>query len=414
MDLAGLGPRLGAFLLDWVFIVLAGTVGLTVAGSVGESGGAIQQGTLNPNSPAGLLVALIAILILFAWPFAYLGVGWHTGATPAMRILNLRVVNAATGGNLSWARVVLRSAGYWWSIVTVGVGFLPAAFDGQRRAVADRMAGSLVVAVRAVPMVWFPGPLGWSLWPSRAPRPVPVDPSAPAAVEAPVVRNPWTWTDVLPVAVLFFPLGYGASWLVVKAAEALGFHRSAQPAVSLLENVAAYGATLVLIVLLVRWRRHSRLSNLGLRLPSWRWLAAGIPMGFAALVVEDAAGVISRMIFSSAGSNNQAIGIQGEFGNSVLLAVLAVAVVAPISEEIMFRGFIFRYLQGRLPLWGAVVASAVIFSAAHAGWQEPTLFLPIFADGLVLAYLCAKSGSIWPGVMVHMTINIVGIIAIFR
>ncbi len=137
-------------------------------------------------------------------------------------------------------------------------------------------------------------------------------------------------------------------------------------------------------------------------------------MGFAALVVEDAGGLISRMIFTSAGSNNQAIGIQGEFGNSFLLAVLAVAVVAPISEEIMFRGFLFRYLQGRLPLWGAVLVSAVIFSAAHAGWQEPTLFLPIFADGLVLAYLCAKSGSIWPGVMVHMTINIVGVIAIFR
>ena len=266
-----------------------------------------------------------------------------------MRIFKLRVVDAGTGANLSWARVVLRGAGYWWSVVTVGVAFSPAAFDGRRRGLADRMAGSLVVAVRPVPLVWFPGALGWSLWPSRPParhRSIRgLDSRRGAGHEEPVDmdRRPPRRRPLLSPRLR-------GQLVVVQAAEALGVHELGQPLVSLLENVAAYGATLLLIVILVRWRRHSLLSNLGLRLPSWRWLAAGIPMGFAALVVEDAGGLISRMIFTSAGSNNQAIGIQGEFGNSFLLAVLAVAVVAPISEEIMFRGFLFRYLQGRLPL----------------------------------------------------------------
>jgi membrane protease YdiL (CAAX protease family) len=76
-------------------------------------------------------------------------------------------------------------------------------------------------------------------------------------------------------------------------------------------------------------------------------------------------------------------------------------VIAPISEEIIFRGFTFRWLRGRLPLWGAVLVSAVLFSAAHAGWAEPALFLPVFLGGVLLAYVYAKSGSVWPGVMIH-------------
>jgi hypothetical protein len=96
----------------------------------------------------------------------------------------------------------------------------------------------------------------------------------------------------------------------------------------------------------------------------------------------------------------------------VVLTLLAVAVIAPVSEEIIFRGFVFRWLQGRMPLWGAVLVSAAIFSAAHAGWAEPSLFLPVFLGGVLLAYVYAKSRSVWPGVIIHMAINIVGVILI--
>ena len=162
----------------------------------------------------------------------------------------------------------------------------------------------------------------------------------------------------------------------------------------------------------MRGRRHTPLAALGLRLPAWPWLAAGIPLGFAGLVLQDVGGVLSRAIFPAANSTNQCVGIRASYGGSIALTLLAVAVLAPVAEEIIFRGFTFRWLQGRLPLWGAVLVSAALFSAAHAGWAEPTLFLPVFLSGLLLAYLYAKSRSVWPGVIVHITINTVGVILI--
>jgi membrane protease YdiL (CAAX protease family) len=340
-------------------------------------------------------------------------VGWRNGATPAMRILHLRMVSATTGGRLSWAQAVLRYAGYWWSLATVGCGFLAALFDRRRRGLADRVAGSLVLTAHPVPLTWVAGIQGWTLRPSRPPRSLPLEPTARPDAEPPVVKSAWTWTDVVPVLVLFFPVAFGASWVVVVSAKGLGVTGAGLPAVSVLENLAAYGASLLLIALLVRWRRHMRLSSLGLRLPNWRWLLAGIPMAFAAFVLEDGGGLVGRVIFPTAAASNQCVGIRGSFGASLALALVSVAVIAPVSEEVIFRGFTFRYLHGRLPLWSSVLVSAVIFSAAHAGWQEPTLFLPVFTTGVLLAYMYAKSGSIWPGVIVHMTLNIVATIAIF-
>ena len=116
-------------------------------------------------------------------------------------------------------------------------------------------------------------------------------------------------------------------------------------------------------------------------------------------MLEYVGGVIDRIILPTANSTNQCVGIRAEYGGSIALTLLATAVIAPIAEEIIFRGFTFRWLQGRLPLWGAVMVSAALFSAAHVGWAEPTLFLPVFLDGLLLAYVFAKSGSVWPGVI---------------
>jgi hypothetical protein len=416
LQLAGFGRRLGAFALDWVFIGLIVVAGLITGGSIVET--AISPATTitsaDANSPGVLLGVLICLLSLVAPPFVYPAIGWRSGATPAMRILGLRVVDARSGDRLTWGQALLRAAGWWWSLLTIGGGFVPALADRWRRGLPDRMASSLVLAVQPIPLIWVPGPYGWTVAPARPPLPAPLIPTARTAAEPPPVRAPWTWTDVVPVLLTMFPIMFGANWVAEATAQGLKITAGSGGAVALsyADEIAVYGGSLLLVGLFVRWRRHTRLTALGFRLPAWPWLAAGIPLGFAAYVLEDAGGVISRAILPTANSTNQCVGIRGEFGGSVALTLLAVAVIAPIAEEIIFRGFTFRWLQGRLPLWGAVLVSATLFSAAHAGWAEPALFLPVFLSGLLLAYVYAKSGSLWPGVIVHMSINTVGVILI--
>ena len=399
-----------------MFIALIAVAGVVVGASVIRAAvpGTTSIPAADQNQPLVLVGALIDLLSLIAPPFVYPALAWHSGATPGMRILGLRVVDARSGDRLTWGQSLLRTAGWWWSLLTLGAGFVPVLADRWRRGLPDWMASSLVLAVRPLPLVWVPGPYGWVMGPARPPQPAPLIPAARDATEPPATRASWTWTDVVPVLVTFFPILFGANWLAEATAQGLRITAGSGGALALsyADEIAVYGASLLLIALLVRWRRHTPLTALGFRLPAWPWLAAGLPLGFAVYVLEDVGGVIGRIVLPTANTTNQCVGIRGEFGGSLALTLLAVAVIAPISEEIIFRGFTFRWLQGRLPLWAAVLVSAAIFSAAHAGWAEPTLYLPVFLGGVLLAYVYAKSRSVWPGVIIHMTINIVGVILI--
>jgi len=96
----------------------------------------------------------------------------------------------------------------------------------------------------------------------------------------------------------------------------------------------------------------------------------------------------------------------GEFG----LVLLAGAVVAPIVEEIYFRGFVFRsYLEQKGPAQ-AYLFSAAIFAAIH---MNAAALLPIFAMGLLLSLLYSRTGSIVPGMAAHAVNNAAAFLLIY-
>ncbi len=83
-----------------------------------------------------------------------------------------------------------------------------------------------------------------------------------------------------------------------------------------------------------------------------------------------------------------------EFG----LILLAGAVLAPVVEEIYFRGYVFRaYLDQKGP-WRAFLFSAGLFAVVHL--NLPAL-LPIFAMGLLLSFIYYRTGSIVPAIVAH-------------
>jgi CAAX protease family protein len=84
-------------------------------------------------------------------------------------------------------------------------------------------------------------------------------------------------------------------------------------------------------------------------------------------------------------------------------ATLIVAVfVAPFCEEVFFRGFVFAGLLRSMPLVWAIVLSALIFAVAHA---DPGSFVVLFIIGLALAFLRWRTGSLWPGLLLHALNN---------
>lgn len=83
------------------------------------------------------------------------------------------------------------------------------------------------------------------------------------------------------------------------------------------------------------------------------------------------------------------------------LAFLAV-VVAPLIEEILFRGVIFGGLAARWGVWPAAVVSGLTFAAIHFSL---TAFLPLFFLALILCYLYARTGSLFTAIAFHALFN---------
>ncbi len=89
-------------------------------------------------------------------------------------------------------------------------------------------------------------------------------------------------------------------------------------------------------------------------------------------------------------------------GVGFILAFVVVAIVAPVAEEVFFRGFLYGGLRKRIGVAGAIVASTIFFTALHL---SAGLFIPIFVLGLFLAWLYEYTGSLYPGMFLHAANN---------
>jgi uncharacterized protein len=90
--------------------------------------------------------------------------------------------------------------------------------------------------------------------------------------------------------------------------------------------------------------------------------------------------------------------------------VLLIVVAAPISEEICFRGMLFGGLRERLPRLAAALISGAIFGGLHA-LTGISAVPPLMIFGVLLALLYERTGSIVPGILLHMLNNSVALLA---
>jgi membrane protease YdiL (CAAX protease family) len=94
---------------------------------------------------------------------------------------------------------------------------------------------------------------------------------------------------------------------------------------------------------------------------------------------------------------------------AIPVQILLIVVAAPISEEVCFRGMLFGGLRERLPRLLAALVSALIFGGLHA--TTGLSAVPVLvAFGFILALLYEKTGSIVPGILLHMLNNSVALL----
>lgn len=141
---------------------------------------------------------------------------------------------------------------------------------------------------------------------------------------------------------------------------------------------------------------------LGWRRPQGPWIG---PMAIAYFGYVACAIAIAALLQPHQEDVTRDLGFgEGALG-SIAAGVLIIA-VAPLSEEIFFRGFLFGGMRRAVPFAAAAAISSGIWGLFH--YTDPdswgvVLQLTIF--GLALAWLYRRTGSIWPTIAVHVINN---------
>lgn len=159
-----------------------------------------------------------------------------------------------------------------------------------------------------------------------------------------------------------------------------------------------------ILVSLRRFRHPGKLLGLSRPTPSAALLIMlGLVPWFTAegIIAAALAGLFNRG--RPLASNTRELFVQRPHGLGILLlALLVTAVLAPFTEEIFFRGMVYRYLRARWPIWAAVVGSALLFGLAHFSGLNGLALLPVFVlMGIVLALIYERTGSLGNTILLH-------------
>ena len=80
--------------------------------------------------------------------------------------------------------------------------------------------------------------------------------------------------------------------------------------------------------------------------------------------------------------------------------------LAPVAEELIFRGLIFRYARYAFPFWIANIWQALLFGLIHGNFIQG---IYAFVMGLFLGFLCHRGRGIKYSIPVHILYNIIGV-----
>jgi membrane protease YdiL (CAAX protease family) len=94
----------------------------------------------------------------------------------------------------------------------------------------------------------------------------------------------------------------------------------------------------------------------------------------------------------------------------LLYTSLFAAIAGPIIEEIFFRGFFYSAVKKYIGVFWATLITAAMFAGLHAHLVG---FMPIFALGILLAYLYEKTGTLVSSITVHVIHNVGMVLLVF-
>ncbi|MGH8934052.1 MAG: lysostaphin resistance A-like protein [Egibacteraceae bacterium] len=176
---------------------------------------------------------------------------------------------------------------------------------------------------------------------------------------------------------------------------------------------------LVLILLTVGWVAAVASWSEGLRRlfgqrrATWRDALAGLYYGIAgAVVITFVVGGGLQLLLRYLGVEIPPVQEQLRdlaTGPAAPIAAIAIVGLAPIGEELLFRGMLFQSLQKPLRFWPAAIVSGVIFGIIHL---EPLVAVVTAILGVYLAWIFQRRGTLLVPIIAHSIFNLLGLVLI--
>lgn len=143
------------------------------------------------------------------------------------------------------------------------------------------------------------------------------------------------------------------------------------------------------------------------------WLALGVA---GSIVVNLALLPIQRLGHLDQNAQDVARTVRHAHGPALAGLFLAIVVVAPLVEELLFRGVLLRALQRRFTTSVAIVGSALVFAAAHIlGGADAYAVVPgLFLLGIASGVTAVRSGNLTRSVLLHAGFNLLSAVLLVR
>lgn len=175
-----------------------------------------------------------------------------------------------------------------------------------------------------------------------------------------------------------------------------------------------YGIVVLAIYLFAVRRADSSWAQIGVRQFAWWWIPLVPILTFAQFFGMFI--INTQLILRFTGKafeNPQIENITGGMRLTpidLVLLLILVAIIAPVAEELLFRGLLYPVLRRSWGVTLAIILNALLFGFAHV----VLILIPgLFFVGLILAWVRERSGSVIPGMLLHALQNGIIIIGIY-
>jgi len=161
---------------------------------------------------------------------------------------------------------------------------------------------------------------------------------------------------------------------------------------------------IVPVLIFLNRKQLSIIESLRLNAISKQVIISTILLSIGAMIIADEINILVDMVIPAPDSFLQLEALlTPENPISMFLLIITIVLLAPIGEELLFRGFLQKYLE---IAWGditkAILLSSLFFAAIHF---NPYWLIQIYLLGVLLGYIAWQTQSVVSSIIFHIIIN---------